>query len=68
MKDCIDSDVKKATDIPYFEGDFWTDTIECIIEKLEAAKTSDKRYFVDDSIEPKEPTEVGQLNSLHFLL
>ncbi len=70
MKDCTDSGVNKATDIPYFEGDFWTSTMEDLIkeldteeedrrkfEELEAVKASDDGCF-DDSIEPEEPTEV----------
>ena len=34
MKDCTDSGVNKATDIPYFEGDFWTSTMEDLIKEL----------------------------------
>ena len=70
MKDCTDNSINKATDIPYFEGDFWTSTMEDLIkeldteeedrrkfEELEAVKASDDSCF-DDSIEPEEPTEV----------
>ncbi len=67
MKDCNDSGVTKVTDIPYFEGDFWTSTMEDLIKKLEATKISNNEYF-DDPMEPEEPTEVKQLNSFHFLL
>lgn len=69
MKDWTDNAVSKATDIPYFEGDFWTSTIEDLIkemdmeedrrrfEELEAVKACDDDGF-DDSIETEEPTEV----------
>ena len=70
MKDCNDSGVIKASDIPYFEGDFWSSTIEDLLkeldteeedrrkfEELEAVKVSDDGCF-DGSIEPDEPTEV----------
>jgi E1A/CREB-binding protein len=63
MKDWIDSGVNKATDIPYFEGDFWPSTIESLIEEVETAKASDNEYL-DDSIEPEEPIEFyGQQSS-----
>ena len=71
MKDCTDSGLNKATDLPYFEGDFWTSTLEDLIkeldieeedrrkfEELEAVKASDDGYF-DDSNEPEEPTEAS---------
>ena len=71
MKDCTDSGISKATDIPYFEGDFWSSTIEDLLkeldteeedrrkyEELEAVKASDDGVF-DDSIEPDEPTEIS---------
>ncbi|CAF3707592.1 unnamed protein product [Rotaria sp. Silwood1] len=71
MKDCNDSGVNKATDIPYFEGDFWSSTIEDLLkeldteeedrrkfEELEAVKASEDGCF-DDSIEPEEPTEIS---------
>ncbi len=70
MKDCTDNGLNKASDLPYFEGDFWTSTMEDLIkeldteeedrrkfEELEAVKASDDGCF-DDSIEPEEPTEV----------
>ncbi len=70
LKDCNDSGVSRAADIPYFEGDFWSSTIEDLLkeldteeedrrkfEELEAVKASDDGCF-DDSIEPDEPTEV----------
>jgi hypothetical protein len=69
MKDWTDNAVTKATDIPYFEGDFWTSTIEDLIKELdteedrrrieefEAVKMCDDGGF-DDSIETEEPTEV----------
>ena len=70
MKDWTDSGVSKATDIPYFEGDFWTSTIEDLIkeidteeedrrklEEFEAVKVCDDAGF-DDLIETEEPTEV----------
>ena len=70
MKDCTDSGVNKASDLPYFEGDFWSSTIEDLLkeldteeedrrkfEELEAVKASDDGCF-DDPIEPEEPTEV----------
>ena len=70
MKDWTDNAVTKPTDIPYFEGDFWTSTIEELIkeldteeedrrkfEELEAVKLCDDGVF-DDSIETEEPTEV----------
>jgi len=28
MKDCKDNQVQTALDIPYFEGDFWSNIIE----------------------------------------
>jgi hypothetical protein len=28
MKDCQDNQVQNALDIPYFEGDFWSNIIE----------------------------------------
>ncbi|CAF2062752.1 unnamed protein product [Rotaria magnacalcarata] len=71
MKDCNDSGVNKPADIPYFEGDFWSSTIEDLLkeldteeedrrkfEELEAVKTTDDGCF-DDSIEPEEPTEIS---------
>ncbi|CAF1259811.1 unnamed protein product [Adineta ricciae] len=71
MKDWTDSGVSKATDIPYFEGDFWTSTIEDLIkeidteeedrrklEEFEAVKVCDDAGF-DDSIETEEPTEIS---------
>ncbi|CAF1106206.1 unnamed protein product [Rotaria sordida] len=71
MKDFTESALNKATDIPYFEGDFWTSTIEDLIkeldieeedrrkfEELEAVKVSDDGYF-DDSMEIEEPTETS---------
>ncbi|CAF0772590.1 unnamed protein product [Adineta steineri] len=71
VKDCTDSGVNKATDLPYFEGDFWTSTIEELIkeidteeedrrklEELEAVKACDDICF-DDSIETEEPTELS---------
>ncbi len=70
MKDCNDSGINKAADLPYFEGDFWSSTIEDLLkeidteeedrrkfEELEAVKASDDGCF-DDPIEPDEPTEV----------
>ncbi len=70
LKDCNDSGINKASDLPYFEGDFWSGTIEDLLkeldieeedrrkfEELEAVKASDDGCF-DDSIEPDEPTEV----------
>ena len=73
MKDCNDNGVTKATDIPYFEGDFWSSTIEDLLkeldteeedrrkfEELEAAKASEDGCF-DDSIEPEGPTEVVRM-------
>jgi E1A/CREB-binding protein len=70
MKDCQDNQVQNALDIPYFEGDFWSSTIEDLLkeldteeedrrkfEELEAVKASDDGCF-DDPIEPDEPTEV----------
>ena len=70
LKDCNESGITKASDIPYFEGDFWSSTMEDLlkeldieeedrrrIEELEAVKASDDVCF-DDSIEPDEPTEV----------
>ncbi|CAF1267507.1 unnamed protein product, partial [Adineta ricciae] len=71
MKDCTDSGVNKASDLPYFEGDFWSSTIEDLLkeldteeedrrkfEELEAVKASDDGCF-DDPIEPEEPTEIS---------
>ena len=71
MKDCTDNDINKATDLPYFEGDFWSSTIEDLIKELdieeedrrkfeeqEAVKASEDGCF-DDPIEPEEPTEVA---------
>lgn len=59
-----------TSEIPYFEGDFWSSTIEDLLkeldieeedrrkmEELEAVKASDDGCF-DDSVEPDEPTEV----------
>jgi hypothetical protein len=70
MKDCTDNGVTKPTDFPYFEGDFWSSTIEDLLKELdieeedrrkfeefEAVKASDDGCF-DDPIEPEEPTEV----------
>ncbi len=70
LKDCNDSGVNRVADIPYFEGDFWSSTIEDLLkeldteeedrrkfEELEAVKASDDGCF-DDPIEPDEPTEV----------
>ena len=28
MKDCLDNQVQSALQIPYFEGDFWSNIIE----------------------------------------
>jgi hypothetical protein len=28
MKDCLDNQVQTALNIPYFEGDFWSNIIE----------------------------------------
>ncbi|CAF1312058.1 unnamed protein product [Adineta steineri] len=71
MKDCSDSGITKASDLPYFEGDFWSSTIEDLLkeldteeedrrklEELEAVKASDDGY-IDDPIEPEEPTEIS---------
>jgi hypothetical protein len=33
MKDCTDRHVNEVTDIPYFEGDFWTSKMEDLIEE-----------------------------------
>jgi hypothetical protein len=70
LKDCNDSGIVKAADLPYFEGDFWSSTIEDLLkeldteeedrrkfEELESVKVSDDGCF-DDPIEPEEPTEV----------
>ena len=35
MKDFTDNVLKNATDIPYFEGDFWISTIEDLIKELD---------------------------------
>ena len=66
----MDNPITKVTDIPYFEGDFWTNTIEDLIKELdtededrrkieeyEILKLNDDAY-IDDSIEIEEPTEV----------
>jgi hypothetical protein len=71
MKDCTDNGITKVSDLPYFEGDFWSSTIEDLLkeldieeedrrkfEELEAVKASDDGCF-DDPIEPEEPTEVS---------
>lgn len=71
MKDCTDCGINKVTDIPYFDGDFWSSTIEELIKELdteeedrrrfeeqEAVKASEDGCF-DDQIEPEEPTEVN---------
>lgn len=71
MKDCTDNALTKVTDIPYFEGDFWSSTIEDLIkeldteeedrrryEELEAVKASEDSCY-DDSIEPEEPSDVS---------
>ena len=78
MKDLTDSTLNHATDIPYFEGDFWISTIEDLIKELdieeedrrkleefEALKPSDDGYF-DDSIDSEEPTEVRQVKHCRF--
>lgn len=81
MKDCTDSGVNKASDLPYFEGDFWSSTIEDLLkeldteeedrrkfEELEAVKASDDGCF-DDPIEPEEPTEVkGKAKKLRKII
>jgi hypothetical protein len=80
MKDCTDRHANGVTDIPYFEGDFWTSTMEDLIkeldteeedrrkfEELEAVKASDDGCF-DDSIEPEEPTEVRQITFYAFTI
>lgn len=71
MKDCTECGINKVTDIPYFEGDFWSSTIEELIkeldmeeedrrryEELEACKASDDGCF-DDPIESEEIAEVS---------
>jgi E1A/CREB-binding protein len=76
MKDCTDNAINKASDLPYFEGDFWSSTIEDLIkeldieeedrrklEELEAVKASEDGCF-DDSIEFEEPTDVSFYRSL----
>ena len=70
MKDCADNGITKATDIPYFEGDFWSSTIEELIKELEIEEEDRRKYeesevfktpddiSYDEQIEPEEPTEV----------
>ncbi|CAF3278892.1 unnamed protein product [Rotaria socialis] len=71
MKDFTETALNKVTDIPYFEGDFWTSTIEDLLkeldteeedrrrfEELESVKVSDDGYF-DDLMETEEPTETS---------
>ncbi|UJR27186.1 hypothetical protein I4U23_008482 [Adineta vaga] len=70
MKDCLDNQVQNALDIPYFEGDFWSNIIEESIkeldqeeedrkkQELEASRALDDGGF-DDPIEPEDPTEIS---------
>ena len=41
MKDCLDNQVQSALNIPYFEGDFWSNIIEESFEgEVETRETS----------------------------
>lgn len=52
--------------IPYFEGDFWPDEIENLLEQFEKTNTS-RKFVSNDSFEPKEPTEVRYIEWNLFL-
>jgi len=68
LKDCLDNQIQSAFQIPYFEGDFWSNIIEESIKELdqeeedrrkqesEAARAIDDGGF-DDPIEPNDPTD-----------
>ena len=53
IKDYADHSIKKVNDIPYFEGDYWADLLELLLEQFE--KTSASRKGVSN----EEPPEVG---------
>ncbi|CAF1038610.1 unnamed protein product, partial [Didymodactylos carnosus] len=76
MKDCTDNQVQLVTNIPYFEGDFWSNIIEESIkeldqeeeqrrkiEEVEAARASED-FCLDDPIEPEDPTEISDKRKL----
>ena len=58
IKDYADSSIKSANEIPYFEGDFWSSTIEDLLEKFETTGVS-KKNVLDHSSDAEEPIEVG---------
>ena len=70
MKDCQDNQVQSALQIPYFEGDFWSNIIEESIKELdqeeedrrkqevEAARAMEDGGF-DDPIEAEDPTDIS---------
>ncbi|CAF1196571.1 unnamed protein product [Didymodactylos carnosus] len=69
MKDCMDNQTESVFDIPYFDGDFWTDAIEESIEKLEqeeerrgkgmGVKMVMQKRLLDDPIEPDDLTNTA---------
>jgi E1A/CREB-binding protein len=66
LKDAIESDFNHATQLPYFEGDFWPNVIEDCIKELEQEEM-DKRQHVDmdtvldvDEVEV-ETTEISEV-------
>ncbi|CAF1004164.1 unnamed protein product [Adineta steineri] len=70
MKDCLDNQVQTALNIPYFEGDFWSNIIEESIKELdqeeedrrkqevEAARAMEDGGF-DDPGEPEDSTDIS---------
>ncbi|CAF5168191.1 unnamed protein product, partial [Rotaria magnacalcarata] len=58
-QDCLDSQIQRVIDIPYFDGDFWPIMIENNIEKLDQEdRGKQEAEDLDDPIESEHPTEV----------
>ncbi|CAM4825751.1 unnamed protein product [Rotaria magnacalcarata] len=59
-QDCLDSQIQRVIDIPYFDGDFWPIMIENNIEKLDQEdRGKQEAEDLDDPIESEHPTELS---------
>ena len=43
LKDAIENNLKSATEMPYFEGDFWPNVLEESIKELDEEEEKKKR-------------------------